>query len=51
MTLQEQYIKKHRRYHRIIALMRLCVIVVFLLIWEISANAGLIDPFFDILFL
>lgn len=46
MTLQEQYIKKHKRYHRMIALTRLCVIAAFLLIWEISANAGLIDPFF-----
>lgn len=46
MTLQEQYIKKHKRRHRIIALTRLCIIVVFLLIWEIAANTGLIDPFF-----
>ena len=29
-----------------IALARFCIIAVFLLIWEISANAGLIDPFF-----
>ena len=46
MTLQEQYIRKHKRYHRMISLARLCIIVIFLLVWEISANTGLIDPFF-----
>lgn len=46
MTLQEQYIKKHRRYHRMISLTRLCIVAVFLLVWEASANTGLIDPFF-----
>lgn len=46
MTPQEKYIKKHRRYHKMIALTRFCIILIFLLIWEISANAGLIDPFF-----
>ena len=46
MTLQEQYIKKHKRCHLMISLARLCIIIVFLTIWEISANIGLIDPFF-----
>lgn len=46
MTLQEQYIKKHRRYHRMISLTRLCIVAVFLLVWEVSANTGMIDPFF-----
>ena len=46
MTLQEQYIRKHKRYHRMIFIVRFCIITVFLLIWEISANTGLIDPFF-----
>jgi ABC-type nitrate/sulfonate/bicarbonate transport system, permease component len=46
MTLQEQYIRKHKRSHRMIFLARLCIIAVFLLVWEVSANTGLIDPFF-----
>ncbi len=46
MTLQEQYIRKHKRRHQMISLARLCIIAVFLLIWEVTANAGLIDPFF-----
>lgn len=46
MTLQEQYIKKHKRRHRIIALTRLCIIVVFLFAWEAAADTGVIDPFF-----
>ena len=46
MTLQEQYIRKHKRCHRMILIARLCVIAVFLLVWEVSANTGLIDPFF-----
>ena len=46
MTLQEQYIRKHKHRHRMIALARFCIIAVFLLIWEATANAGLIDPFF-----
>ncbi len=46
MTPQEQYIKKHKRYHRMISFTRLCIVVVFLLVWEVSANTGMIDPFF-----
>ena len=46
MTLQEQYIKTHKRYHRMIAVARFCIIAVFLLAWETAANTGLIDPFF-----
>lgn len=46
MTLQEQYIRKHKRSHQMIFLARLCIIAVFLLVWEVSANTGLIDPFF-----
>lgn len=46
MTLQEQYIRKHKRCHRMILIARLCIIAVFLLVWEVSANTGLIDPFF-----
>lgn len=46
MTLQEQYIKQHRRRHLMISLARLLVITAFLALWELSANTGLIDPFF-----
>lgn len=46
MTLQEQYIRKHKRYHRMIFIARLCIIAVFLLVWEMSADMGFIDPFF-----
>lgn len=46
MTPQEQFIRKHKRYHRMIFIARFCIITVFLLIWEVAANTGLIDPFF-----
>ncbi len=46
MTPQEQFIRKHKRYHRMIFIARFCIITVFLLIWETAANTGLIDPFF-----
>ncbi len=46
MTLQEQYIRKHKRHHRIIAFARFCIIAVFLSAWEAAAYSKLIDPFF-----
>ena len=46
MTLQEQFIKQHKRYHKMISLARFLIIAVFLLVWETSANTGFIDPFF-----
>ncbi len=46
MTLQEQYVKKHKRYHRFIRLARICITLLFLIIWETAANTGAIDSFF-----
>ncbi len=46
MTLQEQYVKKHKRYHWSIRIARFCIIILFLGLWEIAANTRLIDPFF-----
>lgn len=46
MTLQEQYVKMHKRHHRITTLARICIIIAFLALWEIAADTGLIDSFF-----
>lgn len=46
MTPQEQYVKKHKRYHRFISVVRVCIMLLFLLLWEIAANTKKIDPFF-----
>ena len=43
---QDLFMQKHYRHHRQIAIMRLFVLVLFLIIWEVSANAGFIDSFF-----
>ena len=46
LTRQEEFMRKHRRHHHLIAFWRSMVFVLFLILWEISANLGWIDSFF-----
>ncbi|MDY2700428.1 MAG: ABC transporter permease [Lachnospiraceae bacterium] len=43
---QQLYMKMHRRHHHIVTLMRLLVLILFLVLWEYSGRAGVIDTFF-----
>lgn len=45
-SAQRLYIKKHRRHHHFITLMRFLVLFLFLLVWELAARLSLIDTFF-----
>lgn len=44
--MQRHFMKQHHKHHRQVAFMRLLLLVLFLILWEYSANAGLIDSFF-----
>lgn len=46
LTRQEEFIRKHRRHHHEIASWRTIIFVLFLALWEISANRKWIDSFF-----
>lgn len=46
LTFQEAYILAHHRHHRLVASCRLILFVALLLLWELSADFGLIDSFF-----
>lgn len=46
LTAQELFLKKHRMHHRQISSCRFLFLVLFLILWEISADFGLIDSFF-----
>ena len=46
LTRQEEFMRRHRRHHHRIALWRILVFVLFLALWEISADLGWIDSFF-----
>ena len=46
MTRQEEFIRKHRRHHHEIASWRTLIFVLFIVLWEISANQKWIDSFF-----
>lgn len=43
---QQKFMRNHRKHHRQIALYRIMIFVVFLALWEISAELKWIDPFF-----
>lgn len=43
---QQNFEKRHRNHHRFVAFSRILVLIFFLIIWEVSANTGLIDSFF-----
>lgn len=46
LTKQEEFVKKHRRHHHEIASWRTVIFVLFLVLWEISADLEWIDSFF-----
>lgn len=46
LTKQEEFVKKHRRHHHEIASWRTILFVLFLALWEISADLKWIDSFF-----
>ncbi len=46
LTKQEQYMKGVETYNKQIFSYRIFLLIAFLIIWEVSANIGLIDSFF-----
>lgn len=46
LSPQEAYIKAHRQYHHRIFFCRIFIFLLFLILWEICANYGIIDTFF-----
>ena len=46
LTKQEEFIRKHKRHHHEIASWRTILFVLFLVLWEVSADKGWIDSFF-----
>lgn len=46
MTRQEQYIHKHKQFHRFIALAQIGLFLSLLILWEVTAKTGVIDSFF-----
>ena len=46
MTRQEQYVLRHKKFHRNIALSQIGLFLAFLVLWEMAAYAGWIDSFF-----
>lgn len=45
-TKQELFMQCHRRHHHQVACLRLLLLVLFLIIWEVSSRTGAIDSFF-----
>lgn len=46
LTRQEEFMRKHRHHHHMITFLRILVFVLFLILWELSADLGWIDSFF-----
>lgn len=46
LTRQEEFVRQHRRHHHQIAAWRIFLFVLFLALWETSADLGWIDSFF-----
>ncbi|MCM1134965.1 MAG: ABC transporter permease [Clostridium sp.] len=46
MTAQELYVKNHHRHHHLVTALRICLLLVFLGVWEFAGRAGAIDTFF-----
>lgn len=46
LTLQEIFIAKHKRHHRLVTLSRLGIFIGFLVIWELLSRFDIIDAFF-----
>lgn len=45
-TRQELFMRQHLKHHRQISFLRLILLVLFLIVWEVSARTGIIDSFF-----
>ncbi len=46
LTHQELFVKNHQKHHRQITSYRFLLLVLFLVLWEVSADLGWIDSFF-----
>ncbi len=46
LSIQEQYIKEHKKHHRLVTLARFGIFISFLIIWELLARFDIIDAFF-----
>ncbi|WP_318709003.1 ABC transporter permease [Candidatus Acetatifactor stercoripullorum] len=46
LTKQEEFVKSHKRHHHLITSWRFLILVLFLVLWEASADLGWIDSFF-----
>lgn len=46
LTAQENFVRNHKRHHRLITLLRFWVLVLFLVLWEGAGRLQLIDTFF-----
>lgn len=46
LTKQELFLKKHKKHHRQITSYRFLILFLFLILWETTANLGIIDSFF-----
>lgn len=45
-TKQELFMRRHKSHHRLVKVGRLLLLVLFLILWEVSARTGAIDVFF-----
>lgn len=46
LNIQDQYIKAHKKHHRLVTLARFGIFIGFLIIWELLARLDVIDAFF-----
>ena len=46
LSIQEQYLKTHKKHHRLVTLARFGIFIGFLIIWELLARLNIIDTFF-----
>lgn len=46
LSIQEEYVKRHKQHHRLITLARSSIFIGFLVIWELLSRFGMIDSFF-----
>lgn len=46
LTIQEQYIRAHKKHHNLVTLARFGIFIGFLVIWELLAQLNVIDTFF-----
>lgn len=46
LSAQEKYLKKHKRHHKKITFFRIFIFAMFLVLWELCSDLGVIDSFF-----